>query len=40
MPPVNTQPSYNVCPTDPIDMVLPAEGGSLTFARAPWGLVP
>ena len=33
MPPVNTQPSYNVCPTDPIDMILPAQGG-LTFARA------
>ena len=24
MPPVNTQPSYNVCPTDQIDVILPA----------------
>jgi putative SOS response-associated peptidase YedK len=39
MPPVNTQPSYNVCPTDPIDIILPTEGG-LTFARVRWGLVP
>jgi putative SOS response-associated peptidase YedK len=28
MPPVNTQPSYNVCPTDPIDMILPAENAA------------
>ena len=39
MPPVNTQPSYNVCPTDPIDVMLPAEEGGRTFARARWGLV-
>ena len=39
-PPVNTQPSYNVCPTDPIDVMLPAEEGGRTFARARWGLVP
>jgi putative SOS response-associated peptidase YedK len=40
MPPLNTQPSYNVCPTDPIDVILPAEEGSHGFARARWGLVP
>jgi putative SOS response-associated peptidase YedK len=40
MPPVNTQPSYNVCPTDPIDIILPVEDGSRGFARARWGLVP
>jgi putative SOS response-associated peptidase YedK len=40
MPPVNTQPSYNVCPTDPIDMILATEDGSHSFARARWGLVP
>jgi putative SOS response-associated peptidase YedK len=40
IPPVNTQPSYNVCPTDPIDMILATEDGSHGFARARWGLVP
>jgi putative SOS response-associated peptidase YedK len=40
MPPVNLQPSYNVCPTDPVDVVLPKEGGGLDFVRMRWGLVP
>jgi putative SOS response-associated peptidase YedK len=40
MPAVNTQPSYNVCPTDPIDVILPTEESGLAFARARWGLVP
>jgi putative SOS response-associated peptidase YedK len=40
MPPVNLQPSYNVCPTDPVDVILPKEGGGLDFARMRWGLVP
>ena len=40
MPPVNLQPSYNVCPTDPVDVLLPQEGGGLDFVRMRWGLVP
>jgi putative SOS response-associated peptidase YedK len=40
MPPVNLQPSYNICPTDPVDVVLPQEGGALDFVRMRWGLVP
>jgi putative SOS response-associated peptidase YedK len=40
MPPVNLQPSYNICPTDPVDVVLPQEGGGLDFVRMRWGLVP
>jgi putative SOS response-associated peptidase YedK len=40
MPPQNTQPSYNVCPTDPVHVILPAEGGGHEFARMRWGLVP
>jgi putative SOS response-associated peptidase YedK len=41
MPPVNTQPSYNVCPTDQVDVILPAaDGGGRDFARMRWGLVP
>jgi putative SOS response-associated peptidase YedK len=41
MPPVNTQPSYNVCPTDQVDVILPAaDGGGHDFARMRWGLVP
>jgi putative SOS response-associated peptidase YedK len=40
MPPVNLQPSYNICPTDPVDVLLPREGGGLDFVRMRWGLVP
>jgi putative SOS response-associated peptidase YedK len=40
MPAVNTQPSYNVCPTDQIDVILPTAEGSHDFARMRWGLVP
>jgi putative SOS response-associated peptidase YedK len=40
MPPVNLQPSYNICPTDPVDVLLPQEGGGLDFVRMRWGLVP
>ena len=40
MPPVNLQPSYNICPTDPVDVLLPKEGGGLDFVRMRWGLVP
>jgi putative SOS response-associated peptidase YedK len=34
------QPSYNVCPTDPVDVLLPKQGGGLDFTRMRWGLVP
>jgi putative SOS response-associated peptidase YedK len=40
MPPVNTQPSYNVCPTDQIDLILLGDAGGRAFARARWGLIP
>ena len=40
MPAVNTQPSYNVCPTDQVDVILPAADGGHDFARMRWGLVP
>jgi putative SOS response-associated peptidase YedK len=40
MPAVNTQPSYNVCPTDQIDAILPATDGGHDFASMRWGLVP
>ena len=35
----NFQPRYNVCPTDPADVVLPHEGAR-EFAEMRWGLVP
>ena len=37
MPPVNLQPSYNVYPTDPVDVALAKEGGGLDFVRMRWG---
>ena len=40
MPAVNTQPSYNVCWTDQIDVILPAAKGSHEFARMRWGSAP
>jgi putative SOS response-associated peptidase YedK len=40
MPPVNTQPSYNVCPTDQIDLVMLDKDGGRAFTRARWGLIP
>jgi putative SOS response-associated peptidase YedK len=38
-PPHNLPPRYNVCPTDPID-VIPEQDGRRDFARMRWGLVP
>jgi putative SOS response-associated peptidase YedK len=38
-PAVNLQARYNVCPTDPIDVVRPREGG-LELVSMRWGLVP
>ena len=40
MPPVNTQPSYNVCPTDQIDLVMLDQDAGRAFTRARWGLIP
>lgn len=37
---LNLEPRYNVTPTQTIDVVLPAERGGQTLARARWGLVP
>ncbi len=33
------EPRYNVCPTDPVDVVLPGEG-KRHFEQMRWGLVP
>lgn len=38
-PPHNMPPSYNVCPTDPIDVVTEKDG-KRGFSRMRWGLVP
>jgi putative SOS response-associated peptidase YedK len=38
-PPHNMPPSYNVCPTDPID-VATEKDGERDFVRMRWGLVP
>jgi putative SOS response-associated peptidase YedK len=35
----NLQPRYNVCPTDPVDVVLPGESGR-HLEQMRWGLVP
>ena len=35
----NMQPSFNVCPTDPADVILPSEGGR-ELQQMRWGLVP
>jgi hypothetical protein len=37
--PHNLQPRYNVCPTDPIDVVTECDG-KRDFVRMRWGLVP
>jgi putative SOS response-associated peptidase YedK len=39
IPARNTQTRYNVCPTDPIDVVLSQEGGR-TCIPMRWGLIP
>src|ERR1700726_1841842 len=38
-PPHNLPPRYNVCPTDPIDVVT-EQDGKRDFVRMRWGLVP
>jgi putative SOS response-associated peptidase YedK len=38
-PPHNLQPRFNVCPTDPIDVVTERDGRR-DFVRMRWGLVP
>jgi putative SOS response-associated peptidase YedK len=38
-PPHNLPPRYNICPTDPVDVVTEREG-SRDFVRMRWGLVP
>ena len=37
--PQNLRPSYNVCPTDPVDVVLPRTTGR-ELVKMRWGLVP
>jgi putative SOS response-associated peptidase YedK len=36
----NFQPSYNVCPTDPVDMVVAGENGRELVSNVRWALVP
>jgi putative SOS response-associated peptidase YedK len=38
-PPHNLRPRYDVCPTDPVDVVT-AEEGKRTLAPMRWGMVP
>lgn len=38
-PPRNTQPRFNICPTDPVDFVVSNEG-KRTLAPMRWGLIP
>jgi putative SOS response-associated peptidase YedK len=38
-PPHNLQPRYNVCPTDPIDVVTERDG-KRDLVRMRWGVVP
>jgi len=38
-PPHNLRPRYNVCPTDPVDVVT-VEDGKRELAPMRWGLVP
>ena len=38
-PPHNLRPSFNVCPTDPVDVVT-EQDGQRDFVRMRWGLVP
>ncbi|MGP0089889.1 MAG: SOS response-associated peptidase [Xanthobacteraceae bacterium] len=38
-PPVNLQARYNICPTDPVDVVMPREGGP-GLVQMRWGLIP
>jgi putative SOS response-associated peptidase YedK len=38
-PPHNLRPRYNVCPTDPVDVVTAAEGEQ-ELVTVRWGLVP
>ena len=37
---LNFQPSYNVCPTDPVDMVVAGENGREQVSNVRWALVP
>ena len=38
-PPHNLPPRYNICPTDPVDVVIEREGNR-DLVRMRWGLVP
>lgn len=38
-PPRNVQPRYNICPTDPVDVVVSNEGNR-TLVPMRWGLIP
>jgi putative SOS response-associated peptidase YedK len=39
LPPHNLPPRYNICPTDPVDVVTERDG-IRNFLRMRWGLVP
>src|SRR5271155_718249 len=38
-PPRNVQPRYNICPTDPVDVVV-RDDGERMLAPMRWGLIP
>jgi putative SOS response-associated peptidase YedK len=38
-PPHNMPPRYNICPTDPVDVVT-EQDGKRDFVRMRWGLIP
>jgi putative SOS response-associated peptidase YedK len=38
-PPQNLPPRYNICPTDPVDVVTESDGNR-DLVRMRWGLVP
>jgi putative SOS response-associated peptidase YedK len=38
-PPTNLQPRYNICPTDPVDVIV-AKDGKREFSSMRWGLIP
>jgi putative SOS response-associated peptidase YedK len=38
-PPHNLRPNFNVCPTDPVDVVT-EQDGKRNFVRVRWGVVP
>ena len=36
----NVRPQYNICPTDPIDVIVPGNDGGLVVGPMRWQLIP